>query len=623
MSAYASALIFGLGALLAALGWGAAVGRLCGLRRVDAGLAMALGFALLIIVGGVLNLAGVVTLTATLLLGGGGIVTLLAALTQARLRHHLVDVFTVPGASSAVRVLHGVVLAIVAIHFLGSAHAAAFNEDDDMQAYLMFPAKIAQTGHLGIDPFSGRRNESGLGGSYFLGATQLFFTDARASNLMDAGIGGVVLWAVFAGLLRAWRVRGHLGVLLLFILAIVPPPRVNVTSLLLIAALVLALFRVLAQECGLRQVGACVAAAMLLAASSCLKSNIVVPVGLFLILLALLECRRQRSLRPLRGWVLMLAIGGACLLPWMLAAHASSGTYFFPILGAGNRSLPALALHMPLGTALKVMAFGMLCIAAACLLFLGSGRQHVSRREAAAAFNFAAGAGAIVFGLGTSGVGFARQPYPIMFPAILLFILLTLQATESRVILQRLSRVFAWLLLLGLALGGAAWGWMHGGLGQDLANIRAGIADQPLVSAEQRHTLAALQDSIPQGARMVVSVKRPFLFDFRRNEIWGTDIAGVWAPPPGLPRELTPEALLAVLRANHVRYVAFEFRGELNAEAVKMLPTVNVWTALNIRRQMDFQDALLKLAARYRRIYDDGENWVLDLEVPTAGVPQF
>jgi hypothetical protein len=141
---------------------------------------------------------------------------------------------------------------ILALRLLASGYSTSFNPGDDFQAYFVFPEKMVQTGSMGIDPFSGRRHESALGGSYFLGAIPLFVATETSANIIEGGVGLFTLWLLFFELLRKWTVPPILASSILFVIAFVPPPKVNVTSLLLSAALVTAVFHILADKALLR-----------------------------------------------------------------------------------------------------------------------------------------------------------------------------------------------------------------------------------------------------------------------------------------------------------------------------------------------------------------------------------
>ena len=107
----------------------------------------------------------------------------------------------------------------------------SFNAGDDLQAYLVFPHKMLQTGSLGRNPFSKPRLAAALGGQVYLDTFIIASLPDEYLHLIDPGLASIAVLGLVYGYARRrglpplWVVP----VLLLFITT--PEPVVNITSL--------------------------------------------------------------------------------------------------------------------------------------------------------------------------------------------------------------------------------------------------------------------------------------------------------------------------------------------------------------------------------------------------------
>jgi len=130
------------------------------------------------------------------------------------------------------------------------------------------------------------------------------------------------------------------------------------------------------------------------------------------------------------------------------------------------------------------------------------------------------------------------------------------------------------------------------------------------------------QAAVPKGAVILACLSQPFLLDFQRNTVFTVDHAGGASPPPGMPVMGSYLELAAYLRRQSVRYVMYSYGdeasygrrafgdrltmyGDFYADRVRKL------TEYNVR----FRDHLIKLSEEGTKIFDDGNVFVLDLEV--------
>ena len=339
------AIFWGAALVLSFAGWGAALLRLLRFRKeVDGGLAAGLGLALTVAAFGLGNLAGALSRGAALAWVAAG----LGAFVLRIVRNGTPGGSgTVPAAMPAAAALLVALLAL--FHVAGSVDGRVFDGSsyrpfdphDDPQAYLAFPLKMLEAGGLGADPFDARRLVV-LGGQSALQALVVPALPSRATHLLDAGAGLLVSLWVLLGAVRAAGLPRRLAALPLLFFLLLPslPARGNTTALLTGVALLFSLFRIVDEEpfSGEAFARGAVPAGLVLAALVALKSTFLPAAALFggaALLASPADERRRRFVEAAAsgGWALVF------LFPWMVSLQLSSGTFFFPLLGAGNQNV--------------------------------------------------------------------------------------------------------------------------------------------------------------------------------------------------------------------------------------------------------------------------------------------
>jgi hypothetical protein len=130
----------------------------------------------------------------------------------------------------------------------------------------------------------------------------------------------------------------------------------------------------------------------------------------------------------------------------------------------------------------------------------------------------------------------------------------------------------------------------------------------------------AAQKAIPPGARILVRISKPFQFDFQRNPIYVVDWLYGASPPPGMPCGGSVEDLARYLRAQQVLYVIYSYEDEAGfsfKEYKNRLHGHHIKTELLAKYTFEFQTRLKELGRLYKRIYDNGHSFVLDLNQRT------
>ena len=186
---------FGWSAILltAFFGWGQLVMRLLCWQPPSIAISACVGTAAAVFVGGLLNLLRLITFPALLGFTLAGVaLAVWFTVTRSRSEPSL-ETSAVKKAWRESWPWKRMTLACFILFFVfraASTPMGRFLETDDENFYLAMPVKMMQTHHFAADPFSERRIESSLGGSYFFSACSSAACRSRMSrcptNLRDS-----------------------------------------------------------------------------------------------------------------------------------------------------------------------------------------------------------------------------------------------------------------------------------------------------------------------------------------------------------------------------------------------------------------------------------------------------
>jgi hypothetical protein len=126
----------------------------------------------------------------------------------------------------------------------------------------------------------------------------------------------------------------------------------------------------------------------------------------------------------------------------------------------------------------------------------------------------------------------------------------------------------------------------------------------PGAPEKERESYRRMQLAIPEGQIVLTILEKPFLLDFTRNSILIVDNPG--GMPPSIPLFKEAEQLADYLLARSIRFVAYAYRGEAG------IPKA-VFRGQYYERIFDFHRLLDELGRTRRRIYDDGQIFVVAL----------
>jgi hypothetical protein len=631
----------------ALLGWGWLVLRALRLRDLPVAVPACTGVAAWLFLGGWLNLfrwAGKHVLLALLAVGFLWFLReLFAPETRTSIRRSLTSL---RGGSTGWK-LAALVLGLyfVAI-FATQIRPMAWNKFDDTQAYMAFADKAASFKSLQPDPFSERRVSTGLGGAIYLSVTALAGADDSAMGFLDGGFGYVVflfsLWAV----LRRLGLPRRYALAALWLLPLLQVGKLNLTSVYLSAAFMLALLLLILDQMEARDGPALPAGFLLglvLGAAFTLKSSNV-PFGLlFLTLCALLFVLKARRLAMLTPFVVALGALLITAIPWMLALRRDEGTYLFPILGLGDHSSAFGLVPMPTHTSPFYQSFlislpGALAIlAAGALWWLLDRRRH----PAVAIFFATSAVSALAIGISVAGESVDRYTAPFLVPCMIFFAgtLFTVWHAAPRT-LRRLSTVYLGLFLLfyvyvvdmresleddpGRVLA------LFGDTGH-LRSYDAALTASDIAANGQRVRRA--QMAVPPGIPVLEATATAYGYDWRRNPVFIADYPGMAGVAPGMPIHGTAEQMRRYLLGAGIHFILYDsslhFRDQwkdfehdptvhLPASSLlrhpKHLRSQTPWSRMQFNVEQHTRTLFEQIAASHPPLYRDGSIEVIPLD---------
>ncbi|MFP5269678.1 hypothetical protein [Coleofasciculus sp.] len=638
MTSYLFAFAWGLCILLSLVGWGGVVNR-CLFPKfpVDWGQKAAWGMAFSIIVGGVLNVTWVISRTVILVYLGLGLVFWLFDLSARRN-------FTLNRLSQYIRhcrkdkvVLIGTIFVslLIFLRYAGWVSTPRvppflpFQPLDDYQAYFIFPKKMLQMGSMGLDPFNGRRLVSSLGGKAFLDTFSLSTLSEVNLNIIDYGVALLVAIGVLIGYFQEKKISPKKALLILTVFLVSPTDQGNMTSVVTGMALFLSLYITLDWDklkSNYFAVNACIIA-LLTAAICTLKTNLIPPcIVLVTLSYFFYSIRSDKRKIAMSEFCVAVILGCLFILPWMISMYQSSGTLLYPLLGKGyhgsvygtylnpsseNTILKSAKIILSSVINVKFLAFYLLSF----IIVLRQGQQLI-RRSSPLIVIVSCWLGTILIALATGGVSAARYSTVFVIPGIILLITIVLSdknITYCKNFNPSTSVIVA-VFVAGLFLGNPIYKDLYA---QSISQIKIGLSNVELVAPEEVNQYKQMQQAIPEQAEVLAAVKKPFLLDFKRNQIFVVDFPGAASPPPGMPFFQGGEALADYLTDKSIRYVAYSYakglgRSKQSLES-NLRPEVHIWFRNEARHTLDFQDNLNELGETRKRIYDNGEMFVLDL----------
>jgi hypothetical protein len=624
---FAIAILWCVGLFVAICGYGGALLRLFGVRPRAFALAAISGFSVAILLGGVLNLFHAITVPVLLALIAIGLLAFLVLHfrgkspvdERASARSH---------ASLGVKLLLLFFAIIFGVRVASTVHTAYYQQSDDYNFYLAAPKKMLQLHEYAPDPFSERRIMASVGGNYFLQTLVLTELPLEDVQMADRALGLLLLAVVAFGIASEFELTPLQQAALAVFVIITPQLRFNLTFVLLPSALFFGLVYLAANRSALaghRDLQALLLG-MTTAAIASTKSTYLPHGVLFVACIAIFAVSR----RGIAAGTRTLVIGAlGCLLvlaPWMIAQHASSGTYFYPLLGKGFHYSSYGLFAPPSGfnpsiILRKVLPFNIPLVIILLVEWFWGEEDEQSR--AILALTAATLIASVLVGIATGGDSVRRYNYPAIVPSILLlFVILSrrvnhLPGMRKWRVLQACSVVLAIVTAFYIGLNS----WTHE-YARTIRDLRTSFTDFSIASPSVRSEYAAMERAIPTDAGAIATVDDTFLLDYRTHHIDIADFPGAASPPPGWPGRSDGDVLANFLLSHNIRYLAYSYRegdaGDNYLLSIISNQYITQWIRseseimLNSRRQYRF------LAKTRRHLYDDGSMYVLDLATPVG-----
>jgi len=564
-------------------GWGLLLAKFSGFGHQEHfGLMACVGCALFLVIGGVLNLMAWISPPVVQTMVALGIAVYL---TMKRGRLSKIHKWHV-GLSWRRMLVLAVVLCVLAAPTavnLGTSWASVFNSADDFKAYLVFPQKMLANGELGDEPFNMRRMETSLGGQSFLHAVLLTFVPLHRLNSLEWGLGALLLAGMLIGHAKIlglpWAWRAGLGA----IVALIPWPVVNTTSVITGAALFVALLYVTrwyalpGREGGgwannTQRVNAApiALAGVIVGGLASAKSSHIVGVAAILPVAYLVRGDMPFGSR-LKELLLVGVTATIAVLPWMISMYNSNGTFLYPALGQGFHA-PREYIAFPetgvvqLKEVVKdglelITSPPMLTAILAVIIAQGSSRMLGARLGLAMVIG-AIGGGLLLAAINPYGPYHSIRHLTCFVLATVLFLAIEYLATSKSTgrdtkVMHRVHVVAPVLLafLLGAYLPE---------IERKFTNVWYmafhSESDPAYSLAEQKDTLAILQNRSLSGERILVYAPGKFMWDYARNPVYVMDEPYVVSPPPGLPKNA--DDMGDYLVSHDIKKVVVDIRGE-------------------------------------------------------------
>jgi hypothetical protein len=249
---------------------------------------------------------------------------------------------------------------------------------------------------------------------------------------------------------------------------------------------------------------------------------------------------------------------------------------------------------------------------------IGTSKKQIGR-EAAVSIFISSVMGTAIIAFTTGSADNYRYSYPqllVMFAVFILIIVENIEHNKLSIKFKKIASLSAVVLSVLVAIKSHQYNKFRS-YKETIDNIAWGVNNVHLVTLEEREKDAKMLDSFPQKSRVLTRLENPFLMIFKKHTIWIADLPGGASLPPGLPSFKGEEAVADYLVSQSIRYVAYSYANEANHSRkefeVRLSPEWPFWLQNQTLNTLEFQDSLQKLGQSRKRIYDDGENFVIDL----------
>jgi hypothetical protein len=520
------------------------------------------------------------------------------------------------------------VLAVFLVLFFLSANGHIFNEHDDLHAYLVYPYKMLQTGSIDPEQFSERRLGA-YGGSSFLQAIMIGVYNLHQPFLMEIGLSWLLIVAIILGYYAGNRRSRIILIIIVLFCHVIEIPSVNSSSLLSGVALLLTLFASYAFMQKENPQPRVIFLSLVSAGICSLKGTFIPACGLILFLMVMFAQEQELAFQQrVKEIFIIFVIGLIMLLPWVVVMYKYSGTLLYPLLGNGlhgssysnfpPNSFIVNFKFIYLGRHLLVNYPFMLSVVLLMLSLFKRGQRSFQFRMDLCVFW---GLWPYLYFLHLAAGGIHRYAFPFVY-AVIIFQLINFfngqyPVLERALVLKRSSVNLVLILLSFISIyttfGVKTWG-------QEWENITHPKSAWHIPYQIQ---LQKAQKAIPQGVPVLARVSKPYLLNFKRNQIFAVDWPGGAGPPPGLPCFGTAGELVRFLNLQKIRYILYSHGDESGYSYKKFAYRLNYPDVAYLGRakklteySFSFQDRLVELKNQYENLYLDEVFVAIDISKP-------
>ncbi|MEI7497651.1 MAG: hypothetical protein WCK11_00005 [Candidatus Falkowbacteria bacterium] len=523
------------------------------------------------------------------------------------------------------------------------------NEQDDYPAYFVFPGQMLETGSMGNNPFSDRRLTGALGGQSFLDTFVLSVLPYDYLNLSDRGVGWLILILVMWELFRKFKSSRTMTALSTISIMLFYSAFGNITGHVTATALLVFLGYLFFEEKLSKNSYLTQATlfAFLVAALASIKSNIIVACFFYLIFYFIISYKeavgQKEKLLVIKSLAVFVLLTFIFLFPWMVMLYQSSGTLLYPIFGKGFHGsvygtydapyskwsfANFLTLFLNLANIIFLILFllGIFIWKSKCTKI-----EVFTRLKSLILLTFLS-----IFSIAflTAGLMVHYYTYPIVIASVIIMLAAFISESEA------LSGLFSsWrhdqiaVVLLAVMFGSGVF-YNTPSLKPNLKLIQMHLRDNQSVAfkegkrvsgnfastPDERARYQNAQNTIPFEKKVLARTEKPFLFNLKQNNVYIIDLPGGASLPPGMPSYKGGEALSKYLLSNDIQYIVYTYATECSASETiyggYATSTTNIWQNTAVKVTFDFNKNLKELGYTKKRIFDDGNMFVLDLAQP-------
>ena len=620
----------------ALFGWGALFCRITNTDRNNTAVVIVLGLSTWVFLGGILN---------ALSLAYSGVLDAVALLGIVLCALQYKDVLQKLPREKSLQV-YAVALFAVMLIIMGFVTATqlppeAYNFHDDYEKYFAHPQRMLQTGTLFGSALSAIGSET-LGGQAFLQGFILSNFSFEMLNGFDA-VFCLFLCLILVGSAGWGQTKVAFICLLSVVLVIVINPQyVNISALYSASALVIALVLYMSQPGNIDDVELTlpnpVSVAIMFAALVAIKMTFIPYVIVYFLVIVVSVMVVTRTVRIAWQWAYKVTLWGLLFIaPWILlhaphyiqlaGAEAKKGLGVSPeedlqLFSSEPLWYGASFLHYTL-LAVGILLLGILMFYAACK------DNDLNARRVFIAIAGASISGAlvyffliIVFGPLHAGYDHAlRYSLPVLIglSAIVFPVFARYLATERSDLFSKGQQIAFVVIVVAMMIGFSPAAIkrfdqaMSGGSILAFSSFATSEKylqyNREVLYGDRKNIVQKIQNTIPEGAKVVAWIYTPFYLDFTRNTIIDVDPAGLQSP---------------WAKVSGASYLMWEYNGfatrttenyQNEAVGVGKFERAKAYTSYK------FSEFINELSKKGKVIYHDGRFGVVEIDAKTVFKP--